>query len=83
MSLGLPAGAIKEPSALDNRTTIKERTKNSGETIKQIFWPTSTNEQKTKLKIQVNDFVTEGLVNIGVDSTIILSEFYCRGRVLY
>ena len=73
--------AIKEPNAivrnytaLDNRTSIKERTKNSGETIKQLFWQTSINDQRPKLKMQINDIIIEGLVDTDADVTIIAPE---------
>lgn len=72
-----PPGAIKELNTycktnkqknyttLDNRTTIEERTKNSGETITRVFWQISINEQRPKLKIYINDVVTEDLVDTG------------------
>lgn len=53
---------VKNHTALDNRTATEDRTKNSGETVKQIFWQTSTYEQTPKLKIQINNVVIEGLV---------------------
>ena len=65
---------VRNHTALDNRTAIEERTKNSGETIKQVFWQTSINEQRPKLKIWINDIVIKGLVDTGVDVTIISSE---------
>lgn len=41
---------LKNHTALHDRTAIEERTKNSGETIKRIFWQTSINEQRPKFK---------------------------------
>lgn len=41
---------IRNHAALDDINTIEDRTKISGETVKQIFWQTSVNEQRPKLK---------------------------------
>ena len=41
---------IRNHIAMNDRKDKEERTKNSGETIKQIFWQTSMNEQRTKIK---------------------------------
>lgn len=38
--------------------------------IKQIFWQTSINDQKPKLKIQIKDIASKGLVDTGADVTI-------------
>ena len=65
---------VRNHTALDDRTAIEERTKNSGETIKQVFWQIFINEQRPKLKIWINDIVIEVLVVIGADVTIISSE---------
>ena len=65
---------LRNHTTLDNRTAIEERTINSGETIKQVFWQTSINEQRPKLKIRINVIVTEGLVDTGMDVTIISLE---------
>ena len=64
----------KNHTALNNRTAIEERTKNSGETIKQVFWQTSINEQRPKLKIWINNIIIEALIDTGADVTIISSE---------
>ena len=44
--------------------------KSLGETIKQVFWQTSINKQRPKLKIQTNDIVIESLVYTGANVTI-------------
>ena len=41
---------VKSHTALENRTAIEERMKNSGENIKWVFWQTFINEQWQKLK---------------------------------
>lgn len=56
---------------IKDRTASIEKTKNSGETIKQVFWQTSINNQRPKLKILINGIVIEGLLNTGAAVTII------------
>ena len=63
---------VRNHSAVDNSTAIEE--KKLGETIKWVFWQTSVNDQRPKLKIQKNDMVIKGLLDTGVDVTIISSE---------
>ena len=65
---------VKKHTALDNRPAIEKSIKNSGETIECIYWQTSINEKRPKLKIWIDDVVIEGMVGTGVDVTIILSE---------
>ena len=65
---------VRNHTAMKNRTAIEERTKTSGETIKWLFWQASINEQRPKLKIQINGVVIEDLVETGVDVTVILSK---------
>ena len=64
---------VRNNTALDKRTAIEKRMKNSGETIKQILCPISINEQRPKLKIQVHNAI-EDLVDRGAGATIISSE---------
>ena len=40
-------------------------------TIKQVFWQTSIDNKRPKLKIQINGIVIEGLLDAGTDITII------------
>lgn len=48
--------------ALDNRKAIEKR-KMSEETIKPVFWQTFIKEQRPKLKLRINNIVTEGLID--------------------
>ena len=41
---------------------------------KHIFWKTSINDQILKLRVCINTFVIEGLLDTGVDVTIITPE---------
>lgn len=65
---------IRNYTALDDRKAVEERTKNSGETIKQWFWQISRSEQRSKLKIKINYIVIEGLIDTGADVKIIAPE---------
>ena len=56
---------VRNHTTVDNRTTIEERTKNSGETIKCFIWQTSINEQRPKLKIQINVIIIERVIDTG------------------
>ena len=37
----------------------------------KVFWPTAINDQRPKLKVQINGVEIEGLVDTGADVTII------------
>ena len=65
--------------ALDARPAVENKTKPSGESIKQIFWQTFINEQRPKLKIQINVIELEGLVDMGADVTIIAPKSWHPG----
>lgn len=70
---------IRNHIALDEGTTIEERTKNSRETLKQLFWQTSINKQRPKSKIGINDTVIECLVDTVMDVTIIAPKLASSG----
>ena len=54
-----------------------ERTGGFGSAGKPVFWQTIVNDQRTKLKFQVNGVEIEDLVDTGADVTII-SQNYCN-----
>ena len=41
---------------------------------KHIFWQTSINDQRPKLRVHINGIVIVGLIDTGADVTIIISE---------
>lgn len=61
----MPTNVIKD------RTASIGKTKSSGETRKQVFWQNAVNDQRSKLKIQINGIEIKGLVDTGADVTII------------
>ena len=38
---------------------------------KHLFWQTSINAQRPKLKVHINDIAIEGLLDIGVDVSLL------------
>ncbi|KAL6040906.1 hypothetical protein STEG23_037882 [Scotinomys teguina] len=66
-----PMPNVKNEPALDNRKAKTDESKIPKNTIKRIFWQTSINEQRPKLRIRINGLVLEGLVDTGADVTII------------
>lgn len=67
----MPIIKKKNHTALDDRAALEDKTKFPRETIKQIFWQTSINNQRPKLTIQINGIKTEGLVGTEADVSII------------
>lgn len=65
---------VRKHTVLYYRTVIEERTKTLGECIKWVFGQTSTNEEKQKLKVQIN-YVIQGLVDTGTDILVISLKF--------
>jgi hypothetical protein len=64
----MPTNIIKDRAASIGTT------KNSEETRKQVFWQNAVNDQRSKLKIQINGIETKGLVDTEADVTIISPE---------
>lgn len=62
---------VKTDTAMDDKTALIAGSQFTKNTIKQIFWQTSINEQRPKLRIRINGLVLEGLVDTGADVTII------------
>lgn len=65
---------VVKNTALDvvkDRTESGYKTKNSGETKKQIFWQTAINDQRPKQKIQIKSMIIKGLLGTGANVTAI------------
>lgn len=62
---------MKNQPTVDERTASVDKTKSSRETIQQVFYQTSINDQRPKVKIKINGIVIKGLVDTGTDVTII------------
>ena len=55
----------------DNKVNSTNNSKDLKRGQKQIFWQTSIEDQRPKLRILVNNTEIEGMVDIGADVTII------------
>ena len=53
---------------------LKAQTDHATDWQKQIFWQTTINDKRPKLRLQLDGIEIKGLVNTGVDITIILSQ---------
>ena len=53
---------------------MKDASKTPVEYRKLIFWQTSVNDQRPKLRVYISDVVIEGLRDMGVDVNIITLE---------
>ena len=52
------------------------KTKNPEGAKNQIFWQTSTDDQRPKIKILINNIEIKQMVDTGADVTIILPKFW-------
>lgn len=57
---------MENHTALDDRIALENKTKFSGETIKQIYWQMSINDQKPNLKIKMLCIEIMGLLDTDV-----------------
>ena len=60
----------KNHTTLDDRRVSLDKTKFSGESIKQAILQASINDHRRKFKIQINIIEIEELVDTGEDMTI-------------
>jgi hypothetical protein len=58
----------KTDSTALSLTTLMDRTRDFKGTRKQIFWETAINNQRPKLKLQLDRIEIEGLVDPGADT---------------
>lgn len=68
---------IRKPSACCKKTIMLWMTESSWripvENRKCLFWQTYINDQRSKLRVQINNIIIKGLLDMGVDVTIINS----------
>lgn len=62
---------VKNCTALHARKASVDKSKISGKTIIQILWQTFINYQRTRLKVEINGNVIEGLLDMDIDVKII------------
>ena len=56
---------------VDSKINSREKFKAPRNTTKRIFWQTSINEERPKLKVRVDNIYIQGLVDTGADVSII------------
>ena len=56
---------VKNHTGLQNGIDMEDESKPPVGYRKCIFWQTSTNNQRLRLKVCINGFVIEGLINTG------------------
>ena len=66
--------AVKTHTVLNNVINIKDESKILIGNRKHIFWQTSINDQRPKLRVHINGIVIIGLIDTGADVSIITPE---------
>ena len=66
--------AVKNYAVLDDGINMEDKSKFSIGNRKHIFWQTSINFQRSKLRVHINNIVIEESLDTGVDVTIITPE---------
>jgi hypothetical protein len=61
-------------SAALSLTTLTDKTRDLKDTRKQIFWQTAINDQRPKMKLQLDGIEIEDLVDFMADIPIILQD---------
>ena len=67
--------AVKNHTVLDDEINMKDESKISKGNKKHIIWQTSINNQRTKLRVHINNIITEGLLDTDAYVSIITSEY--------
>ena len=65
---------VKSRTTLDDGIGMEDESKTPVGNRKHIFWQTSINDQRPKLKVGINNIAIEELLDMGVDMTIITPE---------
>ena len=69
-----PLPAKKNHTVLDDGLNMEDESKIPIGNRKRIFWQTSINHQRPKLRVCINDIVIKGLLDTGVDMSSIIPE---------
>ena len=72
--LKTPLSAVKSNTDLIDELHVENESKISVGQSKRIFWQTSINYQRTKLRVCINGNFIEGLLDTGTDVSIITPE---------
>ena len=69
-----PEPSVKDHTVLDDGINMEDKSKIPIGNRKHIFWQTSINDQRPKLRVCINGIFIEGLLDTGVDVSIITPE---------
>ena len=64
---------IKNHISLDDGIDMEDESNTAVGNMKHIFWQTSISDQRPKLRVCINGIVIEGLINMGVDVSLLQS----------
>ena len=65
---------VKSNTGLNDELHVENESKNSVGQSKRIFWQTSINDQRPKLRVCINGIFIDGLLDTGADVSIITPE---------
>ena len=74
--------SVKDNTILDNGINIDDKSKIPVGNRKLIFWWTTVNDQRLKLRVCINDIAVVGLIDTGADMSIITPESWHPKRPL-
>ena len=69
-----PMHALKSNTGLNDGLNVEDESKTPVGHRKCIFWQTSINDQRPKLRVYINGIFIEGLLDTSVNVSIITSE---------
>ena len=69
-----PEPSVKDHTILDDGINMEDKSKIPIGNRKRIFWQTSINDQRPKLRVHINGIVIVGKIDTGVDVSIITPE---------
>ena len=69
-----PEPSVKDHTVLDDGISMEDKSKIPIGNRKRIFWQTSINDQRPKLRVHINGIVIVCLIDTGVDVSIITLE---------
>ena len=70
-----PEPSVKGHTVLDDGINMEDKSKVPIGNRKCIFWQTSINDQRSKLRMHINGIVIVGLIDTGADGSIITPKF--------
>ena len=66
-----PVLAVKNNTCLNDGINVEDESKNPVEQRKHIFWQTSMNDHRPKLRVYINGIIIEGLLDTSVEVSLL------------